>query len=387
MSELPKIKTPLKQQWRRVRYQLLPVATVALAVMLTGLLWRRHAGLMSGFGEISVVAREAVCRRDGMLVTLPREQLRMYSEVKAGQTVLAQLDDRPAMAALAVLKSDITRLQLELPGKEELIVAEQQARKETNGEEARRLAMQIETLRLAVLDRKAQIASDRIELQRQNAVLDVLDVPEANAAVSRQEYLAIQTRRDLLIERIRDNETKLADGEAQLEAALDRLKSRLNLALSNVQKVLSPVQGEISAMETRMRDLDYQIHSLQIVAPITGRVVAIHRYPGQAIRAGEPIATISDTAGSQIVSYVRQDQRLTPLAGMTVEVRTRVPGSAAFASRIEQVGPRVEPVPSRQLRDQRTSEWGVPVVITLPAGLDVKPGELVDLRFRNLHRQ
>ena len=382
MADLPKIKTPWKQQWRRVRYQLLPVGTVAICVMLTGYLWSRHHGLMNGFGEVSVLAREAVCRRDGMLVTLPREQLRMLSEVKAGQTVLAQLDDRPAMATLAVLKNDINRLLLELPGKEIDIKTEQETRKEVNGEEARGMAMRVEKLRLEVLDRKAQLASDRIELQRQNAVLDALDQPEANPPVSRQEYLTIQQRRDLLIERIHQFESDLAGSEAQLEAAFTQLKSRVNLALSNVQKVLSPVQAEISLMETRLRDLEYQIDALQILAPISGRVVAIHRYPGQAIRAGEPVVTISDTLGTQIVSYVRQDQRLKPITGMIVEVRARMPGSASFASRIEQVGPRLEPVPTHQLRDPRSLEWGTPVVISLPAGLDVRPGELVDLRFR-----
>lgn len=384
MAELPKIKTPWKQQWRRVRYQLLPVGLVAICIMGTGYLWRRHHGLMNGFGEVSVLQGEAVCRRDGMLVILPREQLRMFSEVKAGQTVLAQLDDRPATAALGVLKNDITRLRLELPGKEELIKAEQEMRKETGGEEARRLAMRVETLRLAVLDNRAQLASDRIELQRQNAVLDALNEAEASPAVSKAEYLSIQQRRDLLLERIRGNEGALVESEAQLEAACAQLKNRLNLALSNVQKVLSPVQGEISSIEMRLRDLEFQIDSLQIIAPISGRVVAIHRHPGQAIRAGEPVATISDTAGTQIVTYVRQDQRLRPITGMVVDVRARMPGVSSFASRIEEVGPRLEPVPAHQLRDSKRQEWGVPVVISLPAGLDVKPGELVDLRFRTL---
>jgi hypothetical protein len=41
----------------------------------------------------------------------------------------------------------------------------------------------------------------------------------------------------------------------------------------------------------------------------------------------------------------------------------------------------VEPVPAHQLRDPKVLEWGVPVRITVPAGLTLKPGELLDVAF------
>jgi hypothetical protein len=92
--------------------------------------------------------------------------------------------------------------------------------------------------------------------------------------------------------------------------------------------------------------------------------------------------TVAATQGQYIVSYVRQEQRLKPVVGMKVDVRVRTVPRQTSVSKIDEVGPQVEPVPSHQLRDPRVPEWGLPVRIGIPDGMLLKPGELVDVALK-----
>ena len=86
--------------------------------------------------------------------------------------------------------------------------------------------------------------------------------------------------------------------------------------------------------------------------------------------------------GLTIQTYVRSEQRTRPVAGMAVEVRQRADAARTFHGAVERVGQQYEAVPAAQLRDRRTEEWGLPVFIPVPAGMDLKPGELVYVGWR-----
>ena len=67
---------------------------------------------------------------------------------------------------------------------------------------------------------------------------------------------------------------------------------------------------------------------------------------------------------------------------MPADVRLRSDPSKVYRGVIERVGAEVEPVPVKQLRDQKVKEWGLPVIITLPPEATPHPGELVDVNLR-----
>ena len=114
-----------------------------------------------------------------------------------------------------------------------------------------------------------------------------------------------------------------------------------------------------------------------LTANMSGQIVAIHRRPGHAVTAGESILTIASDRGRSITTYVRAEQRLTPEAGMPVEVRLRSDPTQTFAASVQRIGPQYEQVPAAQLRDRKSEEWGLPVVISIPPDVSLKPGELV----------
>ena len=123
--------------------------------------------------------------------------------------------------------------------------------------------------------------------------------------------------------------------------------------------------------------MEYNGNRTDLTASMSGQIVAIHRTPGHAVTAGESILTITSDRGRSITTYIRAGQRLTPEAGMPVEVRLRSDPTQTFAASVQRIGPQYEPVPPAQLRDRKSEEWGLPVVISIPADVSLKPGELV----------
>lgn len=373
MDTLPPIRTPWKQQWKRIRYQLVPVVVMGFCMLLTGYLWHRHSAILSGLGEVEANQFTFASDRDGRLVPLPAGKLKLYDEVEPGDEI-ARFDDVPAKATLAVLKSELTRMEREL-----------EFRKKHPGEvenEQRVQQKEVDALRLAVLDRAGQLDTDKVELKRLNEVQDALKAGNASGLNSPRELVELQAKRDVLAQRIRGGEAALAQAQAQLKAAEEQLTLQQNLAAASAEEQVALLAGAIETQKARLAETEMQIQSLVVRSPIRGKVVAIHQKPGQVVRFGEPIVSIASQEAQHITYYIRQDQRIQAEENMPVEIRSRLAGSKPVKSLVKRVGPQLEAVPAHQLRDPRVQEWGVPVLIALPPGMNVRPGELVTLQFQ-----
>jgi len=160
-----------------------------------------------------------------------------------------------------------------------------------------------------------------------------------------------------------------------------RLQEFPALADTDSTRVLGEIHAAIGVQNARIDELKLQVDALEVRSPITGRIVAIHRMPGQAVRLGDPIVTIAADRGRHIVSYIRQDQMIDPVPGMSVEVQGRKPASPLLEAVVTRVGPQYELVPLEQLRRADVPEWGLPVRVAMPREAGFMPGELVDLRF------
>ena len=151
-------------------------------------------------------------------------------------------------------------------------------------------------------------------------------------------------------------------------------------APSGSSSEITALKIAIAAVEGKLQALDEQKQHLKIRAPISGTITAIRAMPGQAVRAGDPILVIASDQGQFIVSYVRSNQAVRPETNMSVAVRVRST-QTVHPARVVSVGPQVELVPEQQCRDPKVPEWGVPVHVSLPGGITLRPGEIVDLVF------
>ena len=107
------IPTPWRVRWMRIRYQFIPVLTLALAVCLTGWLWRRHAGSGNAFGAVEAQRIPVTIGVDGVLAPLPGRVVKQYDRVEEGDTIAA-LDPTPIQARQAARRVEVERLRDEI---------------------------------------------------------------------------------------------------------------------------------------------------------------------------------------------------------------------------------------------------------------------------------
>jgi multidrug resistance efflux pump len=290
------IPTPLPLVLQRVRYQLVPVATLVLSCVLAGWLWVRRGGAAVSVGEVNAVRVNINAKADGMLTDPGGNFPAMFDQVKAGAPV-ARLDSSHIEAQIARYQDEVDKLKTEL-----------------------------ETITKQGASKKGPTTAPA--------------ATGADGAVA----------------------GNAADADETVVASAGALRI------------------SIGSKEAKIQELTQQLQNLEIKAPISGRVVEIHRRPGQAVQLGNSIITIASDKGEYIVSYVRQTQPITPREDMPVDVRPRS-SMSTHRTRVIAVGPQVEAIPPHQLRDPKVPEFGLPVHVALPAGVTLKPGELVDLFF------
>ncbi|MBI1841545.1 MAG: hypothetical protein HYR88_11930, partial [Verrucomicrobia bacterium] len=105
---------------------------------------------------------------------------------------------------------------------------------------------------------------------------------------------------------------------------------------------------------------------------------------GEKVRAGEPIAVIIETNATYIVGYMRQPIVHMPRVNDDVQVRTRGHSRLTGGAKILKVGAQFDYMnPALVTPDNNRHEKALSFMVSIPAGLPVKPGEFVDLGFGN----
>jgi multidrug resistance efflux pump len=375
------IRTPWSRRFRRIRYHVLPLASFVGCLVLTWWMWQRQGEQPNAVGEVEAVRIDVAAATDGLLIPLPNSQWTLFDRVKSGE-LLARLDDRPVSAQLETLRSELARLLKEVEAEEVRIALDHAGRERDHQQEAVRLTWQAERYRLEMLDRKTLVEADRIDLKRREAELDYLEQVGARAGLSGLEIQARRMRRDEAAARLAESEAALAEAEQLWKSAVKAIDDYPPLESVRVRSLLAPLEAAVAAQESLIGEVQLEIDSLEVRAPISGTICAINCWPGQHVRAGDPIVTLAADQGRYIVSYVRQQQRFRPRPGMPVAVRLRLPGARPVDTWVERVGPQVELVPPHHRRDPAVPEWGQPIRILPPQGLALRPGELVDVTFR-----
>jgi len=115
-------------------------------------------------------------------------------------------------------------------------------------------------------------------------------------------------------------------------------------------------------------------------SPFRGTVVRIHCWPGQRVRAGDPMVTISASQGQFVVSHIPEIQTDMPSRGDAVTLRA-VGSRSMIDGVVDEVGIMVTSIPDRQLASTAMEAYGIPIRIRLPEDHSLRPGALIEIRF------
>ncbi len=381
MAKKPRIPTPWRQRWRRIRFQLLPVAVFAAASVGALWLWGRHVGMPNAVGEVQAVRADAVSLTAGRLAKMDGVEPRVFGEVLKDQ-VVAELDPGPLEAMCETYEKERIGLAKQLEAAKEDYKIQWETQHKTEVAEQNRLKQVIDNLSRDIVDRRGSIETDKVSLVTLNEQLSTISELVRKGVEAPWREVQVRSDRDVVQKRIEENEKALKVAEDQLTVSDERLRQYVLTQEADLAKLLAPVQAAIDTQGKRLNELALQIESLKIRAPIAGTIMAIHQWPGQNVQAGTPIMTIAATDSRYIVSYVRQETYIRPVVGMDVDVSLRTIPRLTSRAAVEEVGPQVELIPAHQLLDPTVPEWGLPVRISVPTDLGLRPGELVDVAFR-----
>jgi multidrug resistance efflux pump len=295
-------------------------------------------------GEVQATLANVASPIDGLLVSMSADQ---FDHVVKGQVLgKVTLTPEAAKAALATIRADLEVMHARM------------------SQDQRRIDQNYQELRSERMDQKAALD------------LDLFDLRYVETDLVRAQKLRSEEYIERLNTRVRERTVLVQD--------LDRALAAMEAAgtTNGESRISSAIDAAIRAQEEQFR----QSAETTLIAPIDGVVTKVYRNAGENIAAGELLITISSEHSRNIVGFIRQPISVEPKVGDAVVVRTRR-GTKRLAAeaRIVNVGARLEffTQPLRVRGFDSSQERGLPVLVSVPEGLTLYPGELVDLALKN----
>ncbi len=336
----------------------------------------------------------------------------LFDSVKAGQP-LAVLDtvtdseladEAKLRAQFAVAGAEAERLSAQLiPTQEKLRqdAADMQMNRQSNW---RRFETDVAQAQVRRLELQATLAGERVDLDGLAVQVKMKENLLAEGAIEPLVLEQVKVEHDSLAKQVQEKEQLLKQVQEVLAQAQQRQAefAARELPLPSEDAALEAIRKEIAVQEETMTGLLKQLkvwqarRSVELTSPIDGVVIPIPgqrndalqqrpgeevmRHEGEVVRAGDPILAVAEAKPTEIIVYVNEEQLGYVKEGTPVElVKTRTPPQIA-QSEIADVGPTIELMPQRLWRNPNYAQWGRPVLIAIPKGLDLVPGELVGVR-------
>ncbi len=325
--------------------------------------------------------REIAAHCDGRVALVP---VRLFEEVRKGQTLVV-LDDDRIRATLATASAEAARLQAELHAVEMNLALRLASQDLDFTTEARRFAVDVERTRIDMLEQTVVIETGRLRLQRLQIELDRLRELRPNGSATSFEYDLAVVDHATTEKEIEEGEKTLLQLRVDLQAALTRQDTfgQRHQLPSGLEEMLAPLRAAVSVQESRIAELSLERSALVLYSPLDGAVGEILRGEGEVIQVGEPILTVVASHPADVVAYVT--------AGEAEHIRTGTPSelemlrfprpSERIGSQVINIGPAVVQLPVRLWRNPAVPEWGCPIRLSIPTGIQLRCNEMVAVFF------
>ena len=347
-DKLPPIPTPASQRWREFRIQVLPFIVFAGLIVGIVILWRgfvQPVGIV-GFAETNAV--NVVATQDGLLATLSVERFQMVTK---GQEIGMIINTDPEL-----LKAQITAAQADI----EVLRAR-------NMVDQDRSEQSFQQFRQDLLNHRVAQATARINwIVASNAFRRTDELFKANQE-SPARYDADKGSLDAITATIAERERQIED--------LTR-----SLAALQAKRKANTIDAFDKAIDAKQRELELLLKPSSVKAPITGMISMVHHYGGERVLRGMSIVTITEPEANHVIGYIRQPIVNKPQTNSTVQITTRSHPRIIAQGHVVHVGAQLEPInPALLSAETKRMEVGLPILVSVPQGVKLTPGEFVDL--------
>lgn len=352
-ASLPPIPTPRAQRWRQFRQKGLPGLAFAFVLALSVWLWGANLASPLLMGQAESQQAEIISPLDGELVSL---EVKLYQHVFAGDVLGMVAGASPEVLSntLAVIRAemDATLADAVSAPADQIRLAELQLEW---------LDLQGDTARLRANLPFLDAEQTRIEKLNAQGIADLSQLEEARAR-------ALEVREEIAG---KEKAAKIA------EAALLRLNALGDGGNSDY------MQAQLRLASEQLRLAESELKPVILRAPISGHITKLGASANALVNRRQPLITVSDSKVQRIVGYIPQPVRVEPTVGMPVEIRSRGSERVTVRSTVAEIGPRIElfDAPLRVRGMGAAQERGLPIVVSVPENMKLRPGELVELRL------
>ena len=362
MDKLPRIPSPPGVWLRELRIAVLPFVVFTVVLGLTIVTWQRYVGPSALVGEVEAIRAFVSSPQDGRIASLTVDVL---DRVRAGQVIgeIEPADPRVVLSQLALGRTRVGYLRDTL---------DTQLRQQNTELSYVRLRMDWMDQRAELASLKAQQIYSRRELDRQERLAAG---GSTNRLTSIAEYETARSNFESIAAQIEERTQVVEEIERAIERLIPEQAKLTEEGPDSLHKALAVEEKALSKLESLMGPVI-------LVASTDGVVASVHRRVGENIVAGEPIVTLSADRAERVIGFVRQPITFEVRTNMMVEVRCRGRNRESGLGRILSVGTQLEPILPQLLPRGASSnmiEYGLPFLVSLPAGLPALGGESVDL--------
>jgi HlyD family secretion protein len=350
---LPPVPSPPEHYWRQFRINVIPGLAFVTVLGITVWLWGKNLANPVVMGQAESMVAEVASPAPGRIAQL---NVTLFQEVKAGD-VIAVVDATDPL----VLSNTVAVIRAKMG----LIRAEAAL---DNGDKIRladfRLSWMIRRAELAAA--QAQLIYARTELERATALV--------TARIDTTNALDI-AQRDF------DQLTVEVEQKSLAVQAAEKTWHELDPALPAIESPAT--QAALAVAEQELHLAETQLQPIKLTAPISGLISRMEKPAGSTVVRGAPIVTIASTIPNRIIGYLSQPLRIEPKVGMRAEVRSRGMVRKVGEAQVTKIGPRIElfDAPLRVRGMGAAQERGLPIIVSIPPNMSIRPGEIVDIRL------
>jgi multidrug resistance efflux pump len=358
MSAPTPIPIPLRQRWHDARLRVIPAVAFVSAIVAIAFLWKSNIAAPTLVGQAEANEAKISCYKPGMLAQL---NVARFQKVKAGDPVGQVLVTDPKILAssLSVIQAEIAALK---------ITMQPMARRQHT-------AMEYSSVQLDWMKQRAQLAMARVNLQLAQTELQRTEALYKDKIVSQRAYEQAKAAE----ERYKTEVDELSRMVNEQGKEFEQAQATNTIDVSQLSD--EPLKAAIAVHESKLQLMEAELSPIALIAPVDGMVNLIFHRTGEAIIAGEPIVTIAPYDPVRIVSYIRTPVMNEPVIGTRCEVRSRGPRREVGIANIVEVGTQLENIAPALAAPVKFSsvELGLPISVSLPPNLRIRPGELVDI--------
>ena len=361
---LTPIPTPPAQRWREIRLLYLPRAMFVAVVLLVVWLWGSTVAPSALVAEAEGLGSDLRAPQPGVIASL---KVALHQPVKAGEVVghLAGVNPRLLEATLSVIRAEVAMLGATMAG----------------ATDRQRVALEFERMQLDWMSHRVDRAALQGKLQQTESDLGRAEPLSRAGLITAENFDQLKIARASLVAQLEEKNRLIA----RLEPVLTKFSAADPLATGISGD--SALAAALKVQEAKLKLAEAELTPVPLLAPIDGVVAVILRRAGETVMAGDAVLRVTAPKPERLTGYMRQPLPFEPKPGMEAEIRTRSTPAKVAITKITNVGVAHEILSPTMLAAMRlpptpAPETALRVEFALPTGLDLRPGEHVDVTVR-----